>query len=218
MRVGRAPIRARPALFYFPPAHPSDCRTTPRHSALSPKLKRWIRWVSDCPSQPAFRFLCGRAPNLLSRERAFGLCLCCARSTHFWMMSLSLLAARTPIRSPGVMPHSSCPAIPPCSHLGWRGAARLCFWHRGFPAPIHPVSFIVSHSALSIGHGFGGIPAPGGFASSAFPVPPKKSSGTPRKIFRAPPEMQALSLGADPSRFQVPQLRGQKMEKQTRCT
>ena len=143
MRVGRAPIRARPALFYFPPAHPSDCRTTPPHSALSPKLKRWIRWVSDSLPQPAFRFLCGRAPSLLSRERTFGLCLCCARSTHFWMMRLSLLAARTPIRSPGVMPHSSRPAIPPCSLLGWRGAARLCFWHRGFPAPIHPVSFIV---------------------------------------------------------------------------
>jgi hypothetical protein len=67
-------------------------------------------------------------------------------------------------------------------------------------------------SALSIGHGFGGIPAPCSFGSSAFPFPPKKSPGTTQEIFRAPPEMQTLALGADPSRFRVPQLRGQKKE------
>lgn|SRR5208283_1906400 len=73
------------------------------------------------------------------------------------------------------------------------------------------------HSALSIGHGFGGIPAPCGFVSSAFPFPPKNSSRTAAKTFCAPPEMQTLALGADPSRFQVPQLQGQKMETH-KCT
>jgi hypothetical protein len=68
------------------------------------------------------------------------------------------------------------------------------------------------HSTLSIWHGFGGIPAPGSFVSSAFPFLPKKSPGTTLEIFCAPPEMQTLALGADPTRFGVPQLQGQKME------
>jgi single stranded DNA-binding protein len=71
-------------------------------------------------------------------------------------------------------------------------------------------SFFTPLSAPSIGHGFGGIPAPGSFGPSAFPFPPKKSQGTAQEISCAPPEMQTLALGADPSRFQVPQLRGQK--------
>ena len=56
---------------------------------------------------------------------------------------------------------------------------------------------IVSVPALPIGHSFGIIPAPGSFASSAFPVPPKK---------------QPLALGAAASRFRVPQLKGQGTE------
>jgi len=82
-----------------------------------------------------------------------------------------------------------------------------------FPFPqnrIRLISFLTPGSAPSIGHGFGGIPAPGSFVSSAFPFPPKKSPGTAQEIFCAPPEMQTLALGADPSRFRVPQLRGQK--------
>ena len=73
------------------------------------------------------------------------------------------------------------------------------------------------HSTLSIGHGFGGIPAPCSFASSAFPFPPKNSSQTTSKTFCAPPEMQTLALGADPSRFRVPQLQGQKW-RLNKCT
>jgi hypothetical protein len=81
-----------------------------------------------------------------------------------------------------------------------------------FPVPQSRVQSFVHglHFTLSIGHGFGGIPAPGSFASSAFPFPPKNSSRTASKSFRAPPEMQTLALGADPSRFRVPQLQGQK--------
>src|SRR5882724_8886917 len=72
------------------------------------------------------------------------------------------------------------------------------------------ISFFHPHSAPSIGHGFGGIPAPCSFGSSAFPSPPKNSSQTTSKTFCAPPEMQTLALGADPSRYRVPQLQGQK--------
>jgi hypothetical protein len=74
---------------------------------------------------------------------------------------------------------------------------------------------IVPIPTLSIGYGFGGIPAPCDFGSSAFPFPPKKTSGTTEKFFCAPPEMQTLALGAVPTRFSVPQLQGQKMEKQS---
>jgi hypothetical protein len=81
------------------------------------------------------------------------------------------------------------------------------------PDPQKPRSnhFILSSPFRpSIGHGFGGIPAPGNFGSSAFPFPPKNSSQTRSKTFCAPPEMQTLALAADPSRFRVPQLQGQK--------
>src|ERR1700733_15480041 len=71
-----------------------------------------------------------------------------------------------------------------------------------------------SISALSIGHCFGIIPAPGAFASSAFPVPPNKSSESASKISCAPPEMQTLDLGAESTRSEVPQLQGQKWRKQ----
>src|SRR5579885_973310 len=47
--------------------------------------------------------------------------------------------------------------------------------------PFPPVPFL--------GHGFGIIPAPGSFASSAFSVPPCRT-------FRVPPRMQPLALGA----------------------
>jgi single-strand DNA-binding protein len=76
------------------------------------------------------------------------------------------------------------------------------------------ISFLALLSAPSIGHGFGGIPAPCNFGSSAFPFPPKNFSQTAAKTFCAPPEMQTLVLGADPSRFQVPQLQGQKETQQ----
>src|SRR5882672_9336046 len=74
---------------------------------------------------------------------------------------------------------------------------------------------IVPIPTLSIGHGFGGIPAPCDFVSSAFPFPPKKLREQQRSFCCAPPEMQTLALGADPSRFRVPQLQGQKMEKRS---
>src|SRR4029077_14243976 len=51
------------------------------------------------------------------------------------------------------------------------------------------------------------------FASSAFPVPPNKSSETAPKISCAPPKKQPLALGAVSTRFRVPQLQGQKQEK-----
>ena len=64
--------------------------------------------------------------------------------------------------------------------------------------------------ALSNWHSFGIIPAPGSFASSAFPAPPNKSSETAPKISCVPPKKQTLALGAASSRFRVPQLQGQK--------
>ena len=73
--------------------------------------------------------------------------------------------------------------------------------------------FIFFVSVLSIGHSFGTIPAPGSFASSAFEVPPNKSSETPSKISCVPPKKQPLALGAVSTRFRVPQLQGQKQEK-----
>src|SRR5580704_18605107 len=75
------------------------------------------------------------------------------------------------------------------------------------------VQSILSIPALSIGHSFGIIPAPGSFASSAFPVPPNKSSETSSKISCVPPKKQPLALGAVSTRFRVPQLQGQKQEK-----
>jgi hypothetical protein len=66
------------------------------------------------------------------------------------------------------------------------------------PVPQKPrstYSFFHPHSAPSIGHGFGGIPAPYSFGSSAFPFPPKNSSQTTSKTFCGPPEMQTLALG-----------------------
>jgi hypothetical protein len=67
--------------------------------------------------------------------------------------------------------------------------------------PVRLISFFHPNSAPSIGHGFGGIPAPCSFGSSAFPFPPKNSSQTTSKSFCVPPEMQTLALGADPSRY-----------------
>src|SRR5439155_1507575 len=81
-------------------------------------------------------------------------------------------------------------------------------WHR-----TDPFRCIVSVSTLSIGHSFGIIPAPGSFASSAFPVSPNKSFETAPKISCVPPNKQPLSLGAVSTRFRVPQLQGQKQEK-----
>jgi hypothetical protein len=49
-----------------------------------------------------------------------------------------------------------------------------------------------------------------------FSVSSQKSSRTTAKYFCAPPEMQTLALGADPSRFQVPQLQGQR--RLNKCT
>ena len=85
-------------------------------------------------------------------------------------------------------------------------------------------------STLSIEHGFGIIPAPRSPArgmqkphfafpqrrpgykkrTSAFPVPPSKSSETPMKISCVPPRWggQTLALGAVSARSEVPQLQG----------
>jgi hypothetical protein len=123
----------------------------------------------------------------------------------------------SPFRLPVPQSHPSDAMPPWCLvHRPPAGDARasvpcgLCF---PFPTKTSSAHFIFRiHSALSIGHGFGGIPAPCSFVSSAFPFPPKNSSQTTAKTFCAPPEMQTLALGADPSRFQVPQLQGQKME------
>src|SRR5882762_3905374 len=41
-------------------------------------------------------------------------------------------------------------------------------------------------------------------------LPKWPNDGSSHKTFCAPPEMQTLALGADPSRFRVPQLQGQK--------
>src|ERR1700704_3669568 len=71
--------------------------------------------------------------------------------------------------------------------------------------------------ALFTGHSFGIIPAPGSFASSAFPVPPNKSFETAPKISCIPPKKQPLTLGAVSTCFRVPQLQGQKQEKKS-CT
>ena len=72
-----------------------------------------------------------------------------------------------------------------------------------FPAAIDKTCFgtFPPVPTVSIGHGFGIIPAPGSFASSAFPVPPNKSSEKPPKISRVPPKKQTLALGAASSRF-----------------
>jgi hypothetical protein len=51
------------------------------------------------------------------------------------------------------------------------------------------------------GHCFGLIPAPGSFATSAFPVPPRDS-------FWVPPRMQPLALGAEALASPVPQENG----------
>src|SRR5467141_1837079 len=91
----------------------------------------------------------------------------------------------------------------------------LALVHPAFCELAGLVLCIVPIPTLSIGHGFGGIPAPCDFGSSAFPFPPQKTSGTTEKFFCAPPEMQTLALGAVPTRFSVPQLQGQKMEKQS---
>ena len=74
----------------------------------------------------------------------------------------------------------------------------------------NPVWYVASVPVLSIGHGFGIIPAPGSFASSALPVPRRKIFERPTKIFRVPPTMQPLALGAETTRLRVPQLQGQK--------
>ena len=63
---------------------------------------------------------------------------------------------------------------------------------------------------ISLGTASAEFLRPGTFGSSAFPFPPKNSSRAAAKTFCAPPEMQTLALGADPSRFRVPQLQGQK--------
>src|ERR1700682_343065 len=85
-----------------------------------------------------------------------------------------------------------------------------------WPGPRHhhwnPFWYIASVPTLSIGHCFGIVPAPGSFASSAFPAPPKKSSETAPKISCVPPKKQPLALGAVSTRFRVPQLQGQKQE------
>src|SRR5260370_32313109 len=51
-----------------------------------------------------------------------------------------------------------------------------------------------------LGHGFGLIPAPGSFAASAFTVPPE--------MRWVPPIKQPLALGAEATRFCVPQENG----------
>jgi single-strand DNA-binding protein len=58
-----------------------------------------------------------------------------------------------------------------------------------------------------LGHGFGIIPAPGCFASSAFPVPPCESFGSLPECSRLPWEQYPL-------RPRVPQGNGAEMEKQ----
>src|ERR1700684_2613259 len=63
---------------------------------------------------------------------------------------------------------------------------------------------MVSIFTLSIGHGFGGIPAPGSFVTSAFPFPPKNSLEKYRRVFvplpkcRPSPWEQTLSLSSAP--------------------
>src|SRR5258705_6016768 len=57
---------------------------------------------------------------------------------------------------------------------------------------------IVPIPTLSIGHGFGGIPAPCDFVSSAFPFPPKKTSGTTAKFLLCPSRNADARLGSRP--------------------
>jgi hypothetical protein len=56
-------------------------------------------------------------------------------------------------------------------------------------------------------HGFGIIPAPGSFATSAFPIPPGESFGSLPECSRSPWEQYPL-------RPRVPQGNGAEMEKQ----
>jgi len=56
-------------------------------------------------------------------------------------------------------------------------------------------------AAISVDTASGQIPAPGSFASSAFPVPPNKSSKTAPKIFRASSKKHPLALEAVSTRL-----------------
>ncbi len=68
-----------------------------------------------------------------------------------------------------------------------------------------PMSLSAVHLLFSathfLGHGFGLIPAPGSFAASAFTVPPEMMRWVP-------PIKQPLALGAEATRFCVPQENG----------
>jgi len=74
------------------------------------------------------------------------------------------------------------------------------------------VRHVALFSAHFPGHSFGPIPAPGSFAASAFPAPPKRHESPSHKAAVRP-----FALGAAASRFWVPQEMGQKKEKNEKC-
>src|ERR1700722_12670273 len=63
-------------------------------------------------------------------------------------------------------------------------------------------------SAFSIGHGFGGIPAPGSFGSSAFPFPPKNLRERRRRFFVPLPKCRPSPWEQTPLAFECPNYEG----------
>ena len=79
------------------------------------------------------------------------------------------------------------------------------------------ISFFASILPSPLGTASGEFLRPAASALLLFRFLPK-IFGNEIEHFCAPPEMQTLALGADPSRFRVPQLQGQKMELEKKCT
>ena len=94
----------------------------------------------------------------------------------------------------------------------------LALVHPAFCELAGLVLCIVPIPTLSIGHGFGGIPAPCDFGSSAFPFPPKKNLGNNRDVFLCPSRNADPRLGSSPhSLFSAPITRAENGETKS-CT
>ena len=65
-------------------------------------------------------------------------------------------------------------------------------------------------SALSIGHGFGGIPAPCGFRPSAFPFPPKNLRERRKRFIVPLPKCSPSPWEQTPLAFECPNYEGKK--------
>jgi hypothetical protein len=96
-------------------------------------------------------------------------------------------------------------------HVTREQASAPCGLSFQFPeSHVRLILFFHPHSAPSIGPRLRGNSCALQLRIFCFSVSSQKLSATTANTFCAPPEMQALALGADPSRFRVPQLQGQK--------